>query len=280
MRALALATLLAAAPAAADPDVLAVLEQQQQALFERIAPSVVFIARGDSIGSGFFVGADGLILTNAHVVGDSSDVTVVLHDGRRVAGKVEERAGDDVDLALVRVPLADAHALELGSESLQVGSWVGSVGHGLGGAWTFTTGMVSNIYPVDGDRPVFQTQIPLNPGNSGGPVFDRAGRVVGVVTAGITEATAINFALRIELAHRWLKGLARGLVVEAPAGVPILVDGVQVGTGPRVVVPVAAPRRLRVQAVVGGALREHEIDWPATRTLVIEAAPPRRVVSE
>ena len=271
-----LAALLALAPvagAAAQGDPLAALEQRQQALFEQIAPSVVFIAQGGSIGSGFFVGKDGLVLTNAHVVGGADVVTVVLHDGRRLEGRVEERAEGDIDLALVRVPVRDAKPLELGSDSLQVGSWVGSVGHGLGGAWTFTTGMVSNIYPLDGDRPVFQTQIPLNPGNSGGPVFDRAGRVVGVVTAGITQAAAINFAIRIELAHRWLKGLARGLVVEAPKGTPIFVGGVQVGVGPRVVVPVAAGS-VRVQALVDGALREFDVAWPEQQTLRIEAAPP------
>ena len=282
-RAILLAALLLPVPALAEGDPLAAIEQRQQALFEQIAPSVVFISRGNSIGSGFFVSADGLVLTNAHVVGDAAEVTVVLHDGRRLTGKVEERAGEDVDLALVRVPVGDARPLELGSDSLEVGSWVGSVGHGMGGAWTFTTGMVSNIYPEGGDRPVFQTQIPLNPGNSGGPVFDRAGRVVGVVTAGITEATAINFAIRIELAHRWLKGLSNGLVVEAPAGTPIFVAGVQVGVGPRVVVP--APKGpLRVQAVVGGAFREFDVKWPEERTLRIEAeptappAPPRKVV--
>lgn len=262
--------LAAAAPAPVHADPLAGIEARQQALFDRLAPSVVYLSTGDGIGSGFFVSRDGLVLTNTHVVGDHDKVDVVLHDGRKVEGVVVERA-EGVDLALVRLPLKDTPAVKLGSPRLRVGSWIGSIGHGLGGAWTFTTGMVTNIYPLDGERPVFQTQIPLNPGNSGGPVFDREGQVVGVVTASIKGASVINFAIRIELAVQLLHLLGgnAGLVIEAPEGAPVFVGGKLAGHGPRIVVPVSEGRH-SVRAVVGGTMKEREIEWPAERVVRFE----------
>ena len=218
-----------AAPASpADP--LETIERAEQALFRRIAPSVAFIADSRGFGSGFVVGADGLLLTNAHVVGEAKTVKVVLHDGRALVGKVLARAPDKLDLALVQVDARDLVPLELGGlADLKVGSFAASVGHGKGGIWTFNTGMVSNIYPAgDASRPVFQTQIPLNPGSSGGPVFDRFGRVVGVVTAGMTDSNSINFAIKIDVALASFPELAPAcsacLTVMAPAGVPVFLE--------------------------------------------------------
>ncbi|AKU92018.1 S1C family serine protease [Vulgatibacter incomptus] len=271
----ALASVLTASgvPTSSRGDALAELERQQQELFQLVAPSVVFISRGDALGSGFFVSDSGLILTNAHVVGKSKTVTVLLNDGARLQGEVVERAADDVDLALVQVGIRGTRPLPLGGGSLQVGSWVASVGHGLGGAWTFTTGMVSNIYPLGAERPVFQTQIPLNPGNSGGPVVDRAGRVVGIVTAGIEKSNNVNFAIRVELALQKLAGLApfcNCLLIEIPAGTPVYVDGKLAGKGPRILVPASAPHRFRIQAVIGTAMRELEAAWPEERIIKLE----------
>lgn len=254
---------------AADP--LAALEARQQAIFERVAPSVVFIQGADGFGSGFFVSDDGLVLTNAHVVGKASKVAVVLHDGRRLEGEVVERAPDAIDLALVRVK-ASRRPLPLGGRSLRVGSWVASVGHGAGGAWAFTTGMITNIYPWGSERPLLQTQIPLNPGNSGGPIVDREGRAVGIVTKGLAGSDSINFAIRMEFALRSLEGLRAAcdcLSISAPTGIPVLVDGEMVGKGPVVVLPAEA-RTYRVQAVVDGRLRQVDVSYPEVRSVSLE----------
>lgn len=69
---------------------------------------------------------------------------------------------------------------------------------GAGGVWTYTTGTISNICPVEGERTVFQTQSPLNPGASGGPVFDTQSRVVRIMTAAMVESNNIDFAIRVE----------------------------------------------------------------------------------
>ncbi len=268
-----LALALLAATAAAGDDALSQLERQQQALFEKIAPAVVFIARGGTFGSGFFVSSEGLILTNAHVVERAQKVDVVLSDGRKLAGEVVERGANDLDVALVRVPLKDAPALALGGvDSVKVGSWVGAVGHGRGAIWTFNSGMISNIYPAGAERPVFQTQIPLNPGNSGGPIFDRQGRVVGIVTAGIEGSNAINFGIDGEVAVRSLSklaGLRDFLVINAPAGVPVFVDGSMVGKGPRVTVAAARGKSYAVFAVVEGKMKKAQVVFPDSREVTL-----------
>lgn len=208
---LLLACLSLGQPARAGDDPLAGLERQQRELFERIAPSVVCIANGDRLGSGFAVDDDGTVLTNAHVVGKQKRVKYVLYDGRSGTAPVIERATDDVDLALIKLPHEDVPPVALAeADDLRVGDWVASIGHGHGGIWTYNTGMVANIYPDGAEHPVFQTQIPLNPGASGGPIFDRLGRIVGVVVAGDVDANNVNFGLKIDVARRSLHWIGGG----------------------------------------------------------------------
>ncbi len=269
----ALALLLVAAHALADA--IDDLESAQQALYTRIQPSVVLISDGRSFGSGFFVSRDGLILTNAHVVGDAQEVDVVTASGAKLRGRVIERAAKDTDLALVEVELAQTPSLRFARGELRVGAWVGAIGHGMGGIWAFTTGMVSNVYPVGDARPIFQTQIPLNPGNSGGPVFDKHGEVVGIVTAGIKEANSINLALRSNLALTTLTRLAgrcECLVVEAPTGATVFVDDLPAGRGPRVIVPVGPGDHDVVVNAASGVTRR-SVSFPATRRLALGSKP-------
>lgn len=238
----------------ADP--LEEIEQEQQRLFENLAPSVVFITQSGTLGSGVVVSA-GLVLTNAHVVGQASQVEVVLHDGRKARGTVVERAADNIDLALVSIPFGDAPVAKVTLQSsLRVGSWVGAIGHGEGSVWSFNVGMVSNLYDGKAQRAVFQTQIPLNPGNSGGPIFDRHGAVVGIVVSGVTGANSINFGIDVAVAFRSLAKLRtalQSLTINAPKGVPVFFDGKNVGNGPVVVVP-RATAPTDAFAVINGAM--------------------------
>lgn len=184
-------------------------------------------------------------------------------------------AEGDVDLALVKVPVRGARPLAFADvRKLAVGAWAAAIGHGEGAIWTFNTGMISNIYPV-GMLPVVQTQIPLNPGNSGGPVIDRNGRVVGVVTAKIQEAENLNFAIRVDMAARVLPQLrphCECLVVHAPEGVPIFVDDELVGHGPLAVV-VAEAGRHEAFAVVKGRRRAGEAELPGVREIDLRQEP-------
>jgi|GEM_PF-866919 len=255
----------------ADP--LAAVEAYQMRLYERISPSVIFIAQGGGFGSGFFINDTGLALTNKHVVGKAKTVTVVFQDGRKRQATVVERAAGKVDLALIQVDIKSSPALKLsGFNDLRVGSWVGSIGHGSGGIWTFTTGMVSNIYASKENTSLFQTQIPLNPGASGGPVFDRKGRVAGVVTSGILNTNSVNFAIRIDVAFDALEKLGKNcdcLTIRAPEGVPIFFDGRAVGTGPRLrLTPTDGPHEAFV--VIGGKMKKMAFTYPKVRDVTFE----------
>ena len=260
-----------AAPEAAPNAALRQLQREQRAIFTRVAPSVVFLTHAEGLGSGFFVSSDGLILTNAHVVGDHSRVQVVLHDGRRLTGEVIERAGD-IDLALVKVRVSGVPALRMaGMHDVAVGDWAAAVGHGRGAIWTYTTGMISNIYPAGEERPLFQTQIPLNPGSSGGPVVNLDGDAIGVVTAGLTDAQSINFAIPLQQAIAHLSQLTERcdcLVVNLPDNTPLYVNDVLVGTGPRVVLMVEEAD-YTLAALIDGRLQRRTIRWPASRSVTL-----------
>ncbi len=264
------------APAPATPttqvDPLAQLEAAQQRIFAQWAPSVVYIHTQNSFGSGFYVSRDGLVLTNAHVVENATTVGIVLHDGTRLTGTVLEKA-KKTDLALVQVPVATSVPIPLADgDTLQVGAWAAAIGHGRGGIWTFLTGMVSNIYPDDQGRSVFQTQIPLNQGASGGPIVDRKGRVIGVVTAKLRDAEGINFAINIAVALRDLKSLAARcdcLVITAPEGVPVFLNGVMQGSGPRLVIPVATGS-YEVTAVIKDRRRKVTVQVPGQRSVKLD----------
>jgi serine protease Do len=157
-------------------------------------------------GSGFIVSADGLILTNAHVVRDATDVTVKLTDRREFQAKV---LGADrrTDVAVLKIDATDLPAVPLGSaKDLQVGQWVLAIGSPFGFENSVSAGVVSakgRSLPDDSFVPFIQTDVAVNPGNSGGPLFNAAGEVVGI-NSQIYSRTGgyqgLSFAIPIDLA--------------------------------------------------------------------------------
>ncbi len=143
---------------------------------EREAPS-----RGQ--GSGFIISADGLVLTNAHVVRNAQRVTVKLTDRREFVAKV---LGSDpkTDVAVLRIDAKDLPVVPLGSaRDLKVGEWVLAIGSPFGFENSVTAGVVSakgRSLPDDSFVPFIQTDVAVNPGNSGGPLFNARGEVVGI----------------------------------------------------------------------------------------------------
>ncbi len=183
------------------------------------------------VGSGFIVSNDGRILTNAHVVADADEVSVVLKDGRRFAGKV---VGADpvTDVAVIKIDAANLPVVELGnSNSLVPGQWASllqrsfanAIGNPLGLNNTVTQGIISAIGRSGSDIGVqdkrldfIQTDAAINPGNSGGPLLNAQGEVIGVNTAIIGGAQGLGFAIPIETAQRVANQLITTGQVEHP----------------------------------------------------------------
>ena len=159
-----------------------------QQIVRETSPGVVLVQHSGGLGSGFLIDAEGRILTNAHVVENASDVTVTYSDGSTQSAKV--LASDPaIDLAVLDVstPPASAKPLPLGeSRSLVVGDPVIAIGNPLGLERTATTGIVSALKrqicsPDDSPIPnAIQTDAAINQGNSGGPLLDSRGRVIGI----------------------------------------------------------------------------------------------------
>ncbi len=175
------------------------------------------------VGSGFIVSNDGQILTNAHVVADADEVSVVLKDGRRFAGKV---VGADpvTDVAVINIDAANLPVVELGNSDIIIpGQWAIAIGNPLGLNNTVTQGIVSAIGRSGSDIGVqdkrldfIQTDAAINPGNSGGPLLNAQGEVIGVNTAIIGGAQGLGFAIPIETAQRVANQLVTTGRVEHP----------------------------------------------------------------
>jgi serine protease Do len=159
-------------------------------------------------GSGFIVSADGIILTNAHVVQDAREVTVKLTDRREFSAKVLG-ADPKTDVAVLKIDASNLPTLPLGNtRDLQVGEWVLAIGSPFGFENSVSAGVVSakgRSLPDDSFVPFIQTDVAVNPGNSGGPLFNSRGEVVGI-NSQIYSRTGgyqgLSFAIPIEVASR------------------------------------------------------------------------------
>ena len=161
-------------------------------------------------GSGFILSADGIVLTNAHVVQNTDEVTVKLTDRREFSAKV---LGSDAatDIAVLRIDARDLPVVKLGDpKRARVGDWVVAIGSPFGFENSVTAGIISaksRSLPGDIYVPFIQTDVAVNPGNSGGPLFNLAGEVVGINSQiysrsggyqGLSFAIPIDMALRVK----------------------------------------------------------------------------------
>ena len=180
------------------------------------------------LGSGFIVSPDGLVLTNAHVVKGASDVTVKLTDRREFRAKVLG-ADPKTDVAVLKIDAKNLPTVRLGStRDLQVGEWVLAIGSPFGFENSVTAGVVSakgRSLPDDSLVPFIQTDVAVNPGNSGGPLFNARGEVVGINSQIYSRSggyQGVSFAIPIELAAKVQEQIvATGKVRHAQLGVAV-----------------------------------------------------------
>ena len=178
------------------------------------------------VGSGFVISQDGFILTNNHVVSGSSDIFVTLTDGKEHKARI---VGMDArtDLALLKIEAKGLKPLPIGeSRSLRKGQWVLAIGSPFGLESTVTAGIVSAINRETGDYlPFIQTDVAVNPGNSGGPLIDLSGRVVGVNSQIVSRSggfMGISLAIPIDEAMQVVEQLKEhGKVTRGRIGVQI-----------------------------------------------------------
>ena len=193
-------------------------------MVSNIEHGVVHILTSNASGSGFIIDEDGLVVTNAHVLGSSKSVTVRLVSGKEYIGDVAS-LGKDADLAIidlstsdrfVPITFGDSDLVSVGDNVIAVGYPIGNV---LRGSQTVTRGIVSSKRVLDGVD-YLQTDAAINPGNSGGPLFDRSGHVVGVNTSKIVKVDIEGVGLAIAINE--VKAMLPLLPLAANQDVPLL----------------------------------------------------------
>lgn len=191
-------------------------------VYDNASPAVVAIETATGGGSGSIITSDGLILTNAHVVGNASTVVVTLSDGQQLQGQVVGYGDNRLDLAAVQLmdvpsnlpvlPVAPPNSVRVGQKAFAIGSPFGLQG-------TLTVGIVSRIDP---ERGLIQTDAAINPGNSGGPLLNSDGEIIGVNTSIFTTGRTggnigIGFAIPVEQIQPFVASVEAGTASRSPS---------------------------------------------------------------
>jgi S1-C subfamily serine protease len=224
---------------AAGPEKLDPEEQNNIEVYRRVIPSVVNITSKtmaydffygpvpqEGQGSGFIIDKEGHILTNYHVVGDSAQLDVTLHNKKTYRATVigRDRAHD---LAVIQIKAPEVVPVTLGeSKNLQVGQKVFAIGNPFGLSGTMTRGIISSMRPIRSPEGAYieeaiQTDAAINPGNSGGPLLNSHGEVIGInsmiATGGSNQSAGIGFAIPINTAKAVLNDLITLGTVRRPS---------------------------------------------------------------
>ena len=196
-----------------------VLQSSQEdfsGIAEDAVKSVVSVSTGSSIGTGFIVHPDGYLVTNYHVIDSNQNNVRVLTYDRSILQARFIGGDENRDLALLKID-GNFDVISLGnSDELQVGKKVIAIGNPLGLSFTVTEGIVSGLDRVgpNGLAEYIQTDVSLNPGNSGGPLIDMMGEVVGINNFKIGGAESLGFALESNVIRQRVNAIANETIIE------------------------------------------------------------------
>ena len=182
-----------------------------QEIYRKASPAVVYVETEGGTGSGVIIQSNGLIVTNAHVVQGAEQVTVELSDGRKFLAKVLSQGSTKcLDLAVLKIQATKLPTITFAAMgSVQQGQDVFAIGYPKGiKPSSITGGMVSNAIS---DRGEIQTNVTLNPGNSGGALLNDHGELLGISTKGRVDATGINYAIAADKVQALLQALKQGV---------------------------------------------------------------------
>lgn len=289
-------------------DVKAALSPKE--VYKKSSPGVVLVLGADkggrgSGGTGSIISSDGKVITNAHVVvnektGQPYSTLYVFLKPDRITGDnkrdlskrykarvLRQSSAKQLDLALLQIenPPADLKVIPFADPDLvEIGDEVVAIGHPeQGGLWTLTTGtistMIANFSRVQG-KDVFQTEASVNRGNSGGPLLDQQGNMVGINTmiarqgAGGVTITDVNFSLKSSVAVKWLAGAGMGLAY-APKESSDLTVAVA-PTPPRKVEPTKPTVSSPSTEPATPPAKPATVEEPPPSTIVVAEAPPER----
>ena len=267
-------------------------------IYQKTSTAVVLIAafeRGDkgaSTGTGSILNMNGLILTNAHVIFNSEknkiygEIKVFLKPAR-VTGNLKKdttrkfkarliRYSNELDLALLQIknppPINRLPFLKLSNlKEISIGDPVVAIGHPeQGGLWTLTTGTISSLIENHGDIPgkdVFQTETSINKGNSGGPLLDRFGNIVGINSmiarkgSGNIAITDVNFSIKSTVAVKWMNSVGQPFNYAIPSKTPK--DNTNSMTDNAGIVPV--PKINKLQSEKKSVLEQYKLELKETK---------------
>lgn len=195
---------------------------KQANIYKQNVGATVAIHAGESLGAGAIINASGLILSNWHVIEGYSEVLVAFKpsgfqtpdpNSYLIADVVKFNQVNDLALIQLRNPPANLKVFPIAKvDVLEIAMKVHAIGHPKGNLWTYTVGVISQIYPnfqwqnagLRHVANIIQTQTPLNPGNSGGPLFNDEGELVGINTLSDDKSDGLNYAVNVVSIHQFL----------------------------------------------------------------------------
>ena len=193
--------------------------QQWVDIVDRVRGAIVTIETQKELGTGFLIAKNGTLVTNFHVIKDAELISVTLQSGEVYKAAYLIRADEEKDIAILRIEAAELPFVDLGnSDGSRVGEEVMTIGTPEGLEQTVSTGIVSGRRLMPAGFALLQTTAPVSHGSSGGPLLNRDGKTIGIITACLADGQNLNFAIPIN----YVRGIVDSLTLSSTP--PLLIS--------------------------------------------------------